>query len=62
MSNKQEFQGWLGGQYDDFGFCDNQEDAKRGYMPSERIFEILGIEEFNGKYVKITIEEIEETK
>lgn len=62
MSNKKEFQGWLGGQYDDFGFYDNQEDAERGHRPYQRIFELSGIEEFDGKYVKITIEEIEETK
>lgn len=56
--NKQLLTGWLGGHYDDFGFYDTKEDAERGYRPSERLYEIID-DRFDGKKVKITIEEIE---
>ena len=56
---KQDLIGWLGGNYDDFGFYDNKKDAERGHMPSERLFEIID-DKFDGKKVKITIELVEE--
>ena len=55
---KQEIIGWLGGQYDYFGFYDTKKDAERGHLPSERIYEAID-SKFDGKKVKITIETVE---
>jgi hypothetical protein len=58
-SQKKVLTGWLGGHYDDLGFYDDKEDAERGYMPTEKMWDVIP-EDFKGKKVKITIEVIEE--
>ena len=54
---KQVVEGWLGGNYDDFGLYDSKEDAERGIMPHKKLYEAISAK-FDGKKVKITIEEI----
>ena len=55
--NKLIVKGYLGGSYEDLGLWDNKEDAERGIVGGERLHELLS--EFDGKKVKITVEEIE---
>ena len=54
---KQEIEGWIGGQYEDYGLYDNKTDADRGIMPSRKFYEAIS-PKFDGKKAKITIEEI----
>lgn len=49
---------YLGGVYDDFGIYETKEDAERGHIPDEQMFEALS--DFDGKKVKITVEQLEE--
>ena len=51
---KKEFEGYLGGSYDKLGFWDNKKDAEIGICGGEYLHELL--EEFDGEYVKITVE------
>lgn len=53
--NKKEWIGWLGGEYDNFGFYDSKADAERGYQPAEKISELIG-NKFKGEKIKMSIE------
>jgi hypothetical protein len=55
---KKEFDIWLGGDYDYLGSFRDKEDAERGIIPNEYMYDIF--DDFKGKRVKITVEVIEE--
>jgi len=54
---KKIIEGWLGGQWDDFGIYETKIDAKRGIYPKHEMFELM--EDFDSKRVRIIVEEIE---
>lgn len=52
------FTGYVGGSYEDCGLFGNKKDAERGLFADRKLHEIF--DEFEGKKVRITIEEVDE--
>jgi len=55
---KKIIEGWLGGNWDEFGIYSNKKHAETGMFPDDDMYVLM--KDFDGKKVRITVEEIED--